>query len=157
MARKKNQKAQARKVKSAKRVAGKTPKVKGKGSSTRKPASQSSGRTKQAEESGRGPKSQSSRTATTLGRMTKAMSRAQSLRELQKMAKDARSTAGIGGSRGRSSHWGKAISKAFTKREKQLRAKLERAKGGNKKRKGIGGKRGGKPGRSSRRTRRRGG
>jgi hypothetical protein len=154
MARKTKQKAQNRKVKSAKRVAGKAPKVKGKGSSTRKPASQSSGRTKQAEESGTGPKSQSSRTDTTLGRMTKAMSRAQSLRELQKMAKNARSTAGIGGSRGRNSHWGKAISKAFTKREKQLRAKLERAKGGGG---GGGKKRGGKPGRSSRRTRRRGG
>lgn len=131
---KKNQRAQNRKVNANKKRQLKGPKSKAK--KLRATASQKHGKAKQAEESGTGPKSQSSRTASTLDRMTKSMSRAMSKRELDKIAKKARSTAGIGGSRGRKSHWGKKISKAYSKRKSQLDKKLARARAKSGKGKG---------------------
>ena len=116
-------KSNKRRVKSNKKQVGHYSDL-GMGGKTRKTANMKAGKARQPKESGTGPKSQGSRTAKTLGKMTKAMSRAKSLRELAKMAKQARKTAGIGGNKGRNSHWGKKISAA----QKKAQSRLNKAK-----------------------------
>ena len=143
--------AHARKVKSLKRTSRKPASTKV--TRTRRPAVLKGSKKTHPKEAGLPPKSKTTKIADILDRRIRGLSRARTIAELKKLAKDVRSRARVSGSKGRATYWAKKIAAAVAIKEKALRKKLSSTgRGRGRKIKGVKRR---TVGRSRRRSRRR--